>query len=189
MAELKELFSANRTNILVILFCVVVVWDKITAYKDKIVKRYGIRTNAADKTEMIHIHDEQINTFEKQLKSIADKINVLSQMIIELQGIVSKNYDENRKEHEDFRLERRKDQLSIIGDRLFQAYNFYKNRAEQAGKYEWSCVEKAGFYAIMDNYHENGGDTYSHSTIEPYMRQFKIYDPENMNPNDIYFDR
>lgn len=189
MNEIKELFSTNWQNLLIGLLCLLTLWDKLITYKDKIYKRYGIRTNATTEAEMIQTHDEQISTFGTQLTTINDKINVLTKAMVELQEIVSRNYDDNRKEHEEFREEKRKDQLSIIGDRLFQAYNYYKARAEREGCFEWTCVEKAGFYAIMDNYHANGGDTYSHSIIEPYMRQFKVLDPENFNPNDIYFDR
>lgn len=189
MNELKELLTSNWTNFFTIILCLFILWDKLTSFKDKVIKRYGIKTTEDTEAEMLHSHDAQINSLDAKLTCINDKINVMSQMIIELEKIVSKNYEDNRKEHENFRQEKRKDQLSIIGDRLFQAYNFYKKRAEQTGAYEWTCVEKSGFYTIMDNYHDNGGDTYSHSTIEPYMRQFIVIDPENANPNDIYFDR
>lgn len=189
MDELTQLWHADWVNFLFTVLCLFLLWDKLITIKDKICKRYGWKTKSDHETEMIQTHDEQIDNLETNLNTINNTINAVSDMIVELRQTVVSNYEDNKREHESFRLERQKDQVSLIGDKLFQAYAFYKSRAEHTGVFEWTCIEKAGFYSLMDNYHKNGGDTYSHSDIEPYMRQFQVTDPENANPNDIYFNR
>lgn len=137
----------------------------------------------------------KIDDIDKSLKISIDKINVLSQMIIDLSHQIEQNEVHNTNEHNTLREERRKDQLAAAYDRLAQAYRYYKNRAELpacqqfTGSKEWTCIEKMGFFMMLDNYHENGGDTYSHTVIEPYFQDWVVIDLENAHENDEYVGR
>lgn len=144
-------------------------------------------------------HDREniskIDDIGKSLKISIEKINVMSQMIIDLSHQIQHNEDENIREHQELKEHQRKDQLTAAYDRLAQAYRYYKNRADDpscqqfTGRKEWTCIEKTGFFMMLDNYHENGGDTYSHSVIEPYFQDWIIIDPENTHENDTYINR
>lgn len=148
------------------------------------------------KTKNRREHDreniDKIDTIDKSMQKSIDKINVLSQMLVDLSKQISENEAINQKEHEQFREERRKDQLAGAYNQLTQAYRYYKSRAEDPscsyyiGRKEWTCVERMGLFMMLDNYHDNGGDTYSHTVIEPYFQDWVIVDPENIHENDIY---
>lgn len=57
---------------------------------------------------------------------------------------------------------------------LYKAYYVYKNRAEESGKKEWTEIEYDGFWTMFRDYEKYDSNSFLHTQIEPYMRQFII---------------
>ena len=113
-----------------------------------------------------------IDSMNKSIKNINDKVDSLSNCINSIDNRV-KIIEEKQKADDERNV---KAQKARYKDRLYQAYAFYKNRAEKTGKKEWNSVEKDGFESMVKAYELYDGNSKVHTDVLPYMNGFKVVD-------------
>lgn len=113
-----------------------------------------------------------INSMDKSIKNINNKVDSLNNCIISIDKRVQTI--EKKQEADDKR--NVESQKARHKDRLYQAYAFYKKRAEQTGKKEWNSVEKDGFDSMVKAYELYDGNSKVHTDVLPYMSEFKVVD-------------
>lgn len=160
MVYIEKLLSMDLiqviTTVFILLLASVESFNAIT----KFLSCYGIETkwskHRKHEQDMLTKHDTQLNELSCDVRAVKDKINVLSQMMLEMQE--KSDASERAK----------------LKDRLTQAYRYYKENAEKTGEMTWSDLEDDAFWSMYDDYVNRGGNHYVRDTIEPYMREFKV---------------
>lgn len=102
---------------------------------------------------MLQSHEQKLNQVSADTKAINDKINVLSQMILDMQ-----NKADTSKRAE-------------LKDRISQSYRYYH------AKGQWNSMEKEAFDGLIRDYESHGGEnSFVHSVCEPESCTWEIVD-------------
>lgn len=177
MGYIESFINDLGGNILTI-FAAFLAIKEMLSIIDWITRRFGIQTKwsilANKEKEMLLQHDIQMKAIATDIKDIKitsaedakatrDKINVLSQMILELQQILDTM--------EDRRINARRETLK---QQLYNLYYKYRERAEQTGKMTLSKCEYDQFWTAFKEYESPplNGDGLIHSIVEVYMLGF-----------------
>lgn len=104
-------------------------------------------------SKMLQSHEQKLNQVSADTKAINDKINVLSQMILDMQ-----NKADTSKRAE-------------LKDRISQSYRYYH------AKGQWNLMEKEAFDGLIRDYESHGGEnSFVHSVCEPESCTWEIVD-------------
>lgn len=174
---IEVLRSVNGATIFVLFLLVVMTFAFILKHRKdfcEMLNSWRAKKNYQETMEnMVKDNCEKISQFEYKLDQVIHTIDRLQDTIVE-------NDKVNRKEHEDFKEDARRRHLEDCKQSLYHAYRYYKNRAEQTGKMEWTNIEADGFWSLSSDYESCGGNGYFHKTIQPYMSQFIISEPDDL---------
>lgn len=157
MPYLEQLNNYGFGNIILLLICVIGAIEFIISLIDKLCSRLGLETKWSLKRQknerMIQNHEDQLNETSEQVKQIIDKINVLSQMMIEMQ---TRNDTQER---------------ARLKDRIAQSYRYYHE------KKKWTQMDKEAFEDLINSYELSGGsNSFVHSICEPESFTWEIID-------------
>lgn len=128
-----------------------------------IVSKFGITTQRkmaeeAQKQDIGELKDHAKRT-DENFDKITASISALQSSVDELSNCVNqmqKKNDEN--------------EIARIGDRLTQAYNFYRKRGS------WTQMEKWAFDNMVKQYKASGGDSWIDEVACPASREWEIVD-------------
>lgn len=163
----------NWFNVIVIVICIIALFNKVIDELKVFKKDLGIKTNSDTVKEenkkdhdMLIKHEDMINKEFKMLNdNIMDAINELNKKIDIL--------DKRQKKSE---LKQEATTRAQLKESLYQSYKYYKSRADRTGKKEWTKIESDGFWSLFKDYDNNHGNGYCHEKIEPYMLEFTEVD-------------
>lgn len=130
---------------------------------DWIISRFGIiskRRLAQEKLEkdVDELKDHTKKT-DENIEKLMGAVNEMKECIYDLSNKVNdmqKKNDEN--------------EVARIGDRLTQAYNFYRKRGS------WTNMEKWAFDNMVKQYKSSGGDSWIDEVAVPASRGWEIVD-------------
>jgi len=160
MDSIKFLFTEiGVINATVTIFAAIFAFQSIINLIDWFCAKIGIETKwslkSKQETEMIKAHEEILNKIDKDVRGTNDKLNVLSQMMIEMQ----KKSDASER--------------ARLKDRIAQAYRIFHERGS------WTDMEKETFEDLIHDYEQHGGEnSFIHSICEPESYTWKIIKEE-----------
>lgn len=157
MSYIEQLTNYGFGNILLLLVCVIGAIEFVTSLADKICSRFGLETKWSlkrqKKDRMIQNHEKQLNETSEQVKKIIDKVNIVSQMMVEMQ---TRNDAQER---------------ARLKDRIAQSYRYYHE------KKQWTQMDKEAFEDLIKSYELSGGNnSFVHSICEPESCTWTIID-------------
>lgn len=104
-------------------------------------------------SKMIKAHEEILNQIVIDVQETNDKLNVLSQMIVE----IHKKSDASER--------------ARLKDRIGQAYRIYHEQGF------WTAMEKEAFEDLIHDYEQHGGkNSFIHSICEPESFTWNMHD-------------
>lgn len=163
----------------------------------KLLSKFGITTarqrDHKKNIELLNNHNEQIQDLKEITKNTADTLNKIIPIINKMNEnlslldtkvdnmgnnitSMSKRVETIEKKQEEDDKRNVESQKARHKDSLYQAYAFYKNRAEETGRKEWNSVEKDGFDSMLAAYELYDGNSKVHTDVVPYMEEFKVVD-------------
>ena len=140
-------------SVFILLFATKEIWTILNWFLD----RLGIQTrwSLQKKTDsdMLMRHEEKMNTISSEVLITKDKVNVLSQMILDMQNKSDAT------------------ERARLKDRIAQAYRYYHD------KEEWNKMEKEAFEDLIKDYEVHGGkNSFVHTICEPELCTWKLVD-------------
>ena len=114
---------------------------------------------------IINKMNENLSLLDTKVDNMGNNITSMSKRV----ETIEKKQEEDDKRNVESQKARHKDSL-------YQAYAFYKNRAEETGRKEWNSVEKDGFDSMLAAYELYDGNSKVHTDVVPYMEEFKVVD-------------
>lgn len=174
--QFEWLKDIDFLDLIIKVICIVIVVFFLVEFKDRFISKYGINTQRQREqkknSDIIQKTNEDlaaviqsVNTLEKSIDSINTSLERLTVDIIYV-----------KQTQDDMQEKNRQSKQVEYKDQLYQAYMFYKERAESTGRKEWSKIEYDGFWSMFNDYESYGGNGYVHKIVEPYMREFVIKD-------------
>jgi len=165
MNEIKYLLAEVEWSVfLIIIISGLVAFQYLTNNFDWFNKRFGFKSRKAREREkesnMIVEHEAKIAELDKKFKdlldmdkTIKDKINVISQMILESE----KKSDAAAR--------------ARLKDRIGQAYRYYHERGS------WNRMERDAFKDLIEDYEAHGGEnSFVHEICEKEYPTWKLID-------------
>jgi len=156
MNSIKYLLSeVGVLNATITIFAAIFAFQSVINLIDWFCAKMGIETRWSLKnkqeSQMINAHEETLNKIVNDVRGTNEKLNVLSQMMIEMQ----KKSDASER--------------ARLKDRIGQAYRNYHERGS------WSEMEKESFEGLIYDYEQHGGEnSFIHSICEPESYTWKI---------------
>lgn len=156
MDSIKYLFTeVGILNATITIFAAIFALQSIVNLTDWFCTKIGIETKWSLKnkkeTAMINAHEETLNQIVKDVRGTNDKLNVLSQMMIE----INKKTDASER--------------ARLKDRIAQSYRIYHERGS------WTAMEKEAFEDLIKDYEQHGGEnSFVHSVCELESCMWKI---------------
>lgn len=156
MDSIKFLFTeVGILNATVTIFAAIFAMQSAINLIDWFCTKIGIETKWSLKhkqeSEMIKAHEDVLNKIVKDVRVTNDKLNVLSQMIIEMQNKADAS------------------ERARLKDRIAQAYRTYHERGS------WTEMEKDTFEDLMKDYELHGGkNSFIHSICEPESYTWQV---------------
>lgn len=163
MNDIENLLGMDWRNGILFIAAVVIVAVFIIQKFDWIIERFGIQSKRQlaeqkqdkDINELKeHAHKTNGN-FEKicvSIDEIQNTMKVISDKVDNLQNRINEN------------------DIATIGDRITQAYNFYRKRGT------WTQIEKWAFDNMINQYKSSGGDGWIDEVVYPRSREWEIVD-------------
>lgn len=198
--DVSWIFNVSPKEIVSVIFLFVllfIVGKIIYNWYEKIINKFGITTKKQreklkskecinENRESIKHLNELNNKTVETMTSLIPMVNNINESVSKLNTTVNilgenfNKFDERlsgvERQQENQEEINRKSTMANHKDRLYQAYRYYKSRAEKEGKREWTTIEKDGFDSLMDDYANNGGNSHVHNDVAPYMDEFIVND-------------
>lgn len=137
MNTIKELLNLITVDAVFFGFVVLFALKEVITLFSWFCDTFGIQTKWTSRRkaeqEMLDSHEQRLGLISSDVKATKDKINVISQMLIEMQ---SKNDATER---------------AKLKDRISQSYRYYH------AKGEWNEMEKEAFDDLIEDYEAHGG--------------------------------
>ncbi len=167
MSDLNMLLEMDWKNGILFIAAIVVVAVWAIQKWEFICEKFGIKTKRSlreeeerQDIETLKQHakktDENIDKIMGSITELKETVNRVSSQIIELKDKV----DENER--------------SKTGDRLTQAYNYYR----KLGK--WTQIQKWAFDAMVASYKNANGDGWIDDVVIPTSKTWEIVDENEM---------
>lgn len=162
-----EMLLSNWQNVIITICALLFACQIIIKAYTEVRGFFGLETKQSlRRIKDQHLLDEHENKMNiiisgnaqnsKDIKVTNDKINVLSQMILDMQ------------EKSDI------SERAQLKDRLTQIYRYHKEKVENGNKKEWGELEADAFWDMYSDYVERGGNHFIKTVVEPYMRDFRV---------------
>ena len=148
MNALQTLFDTWTPNFVMSIFIILLAVKEIWTLFNWFLDTFGIHTKwyskrTADKNMLLR-HEEKLNEISKEVITTKEKINVLSQMIIDMQNKTDAT------------------ERARLKDRISQAYRYYHEKGS------WNKMEKEAFDDLISDYEAHGGkNSFVHEICEP----------------------
>ena len=167
-SQLEWLKSIDILDLVIKVFCIVLVLFFVYEFGEKIINKFGLTTARQRETKK---YNEMLENTNTEIREFLDATSIVLQSIItEIANLKTKQEETERKNRESKKVQYK--------DRLYQSYRYYRDRAKTSGKKEWTKIEADGFWSMFEDYESYGGNGYVHEAVEPYMREFIIVDKE-----------
>lgn len=155
LGEIKTFLDFWSVDIIIAIFALLFALQSVVKLYDWICDRFGIQTKRAVRMQsdrdMLLRHEKQLNTISSDVHATKDKINVLSQMIIDMQNKADAT------------------ERARLKDRISQAYRYYHEKGY------WNRMEKEAFEDLIADYEAHGGqNSFVHSICEPESCTWKL---------------
>lgn len=155
MNTIKELLNLITVDTVFFGFVVLFALKEIITLFSWFCDTLGIQTKWTSRRkaeqEMLDSHEQRLDLISSDVKATKDKINVISQMLIEMQ---SKNDATER---------------AKLKDRVSQSYRYYH------AKGEWNEMEKESFRDLIADYEAHGGtNSFVHDICLPESYTWKL---------------
>ena len=159
---LKEL-TVDR---LVYFFVLLMAIRKVVDVSDWAMQRFGIKTKWSEarhaNEELVHKHEEQIDSQASCLHKLAKKVDHLCDVIEEMKA---ENAEQDRKNVETL--------SANLKDRIGQSYRYYHKRGY------WNEMEREAFNSLIHQYEELGNEnSFVHTICEPESLTWEIKDED-----------
>lgn len=157
MNEIKTFLELWSGNIVLFMFVTLFAFQNIVKLFDWICERFGFESKRslrikADK-DMLLCHEKTLASISTEVHTTKDKINVLSQMIIDMQNKTDAT------------------ERARLKDRISQAYRYYHEKGH------WNRMEKEAFEDLIKDYEAHGGkNSFVHSICEPESCTWELID-------------
>ncbi len=163
MSDLSTLLEFDWRNGILFLAAIVIVAVFAIQKFDWIVERFGFKSRRQLAEEKQNRDIDELRNHAKKTDDNIDKI--LSH--VEKMGEQVNEISEQVK-----RLRERMDESdrSTLGDRLTQAYNFYRKSGQ------WTQIQKWAFDGMVKSYKQSGGDSWIDEVVVPTSRTWEIID-------------
>lgn len=180
MEQLNQVFQIDMRRFVIELFLIAIAFLSVDDVYNKLKSRFGITTKQdlerQEEHKEIKRHSQELDDirigltavreeseksdadFKESLKTINDKINVLSRMLVEMQ----ENEDKSKR-HE-------------LHDRIAQLYRYYHERyINNVPDGVWTEMEKEAFCGLIVDYENHGGkNSFVHTICQPECALWSI---------------
>lgn len=150
-------------NGLIFIAAIIIISVWVIAKFDFLCSRFGIKTKRMLRMEK---QEEDINELKKHEDRTDEKIDKLFESMDEMKGDIKEltNQVHNMQKKID------EADKSKIGDRITQAYNFYRKKGQ------WTQMESWAFYNMINAYKAAGGDSWIDEVALPVSKNWEIID-------------
>lgn len=157
MEEIRTFLELTSVNSIMYIILGVVAFRELCELFTWLFNFLGLENKWTKKrnteSKMLQNHEQKLNQVSVDIKAINDKINVLSQMLVEMQN----KADESKR--------------AELKDRISQSYRYYN------AKKQWNFMEKEAFDGLIRDYESHGGEnSFVHSVCEPESCTWEIVD-------------
>lgn len=157
MEEIKTFLELTSVNSIMYIILGIVAFRELYELFTWLFDFLGLENKWTKKrnieSKMLENHEQKLNQVSADIKTINDKINVLSQMILDMQN----KADESKR--------------AELKDRISQSYRYYN------AKKQWNLMEKEAFDGLIRDYESHGGEnSFVHSKCEPESCTWEIVD-------------
>mgnify|MGYP001150726039 CR=1 FL=1 len=155
MNTIEKLLNTVSVDTILFLFVALFAAREIIMLISWFCDTFGIQTKWTSRRkaekEMLDNHERRLDSISTDVKATKDKLNVVSQMLVEMQ---SKNDASER---------------AKLKDRISQSYRYYHERGK------WNVMEKEAFKDLVDDYEAHGGtNSFVHEICVPESYTWKI---------------
>ena len=163
MNDIINLMGMDWKNGVLFIAAVIIVAVFVIQKTDWIVERFGLTS----KRQLAETkQDKDINELKEHARKTDENFEKICASIDEIQNtmkVISNKVDnlQNRINEND---------IATIGDRITQAYNFYRKRGT------WTQIEKWAFDNMINQYKSSGGDGWIDEVVYPRSREWEIVD-------------
>lgn len=155
MNVVKELLNTISADTVFFWFVALFAIKEIFTLFSWFCDTFGIQTKWTSRRkaeqEMLESHEQRLGLISSDIRATKDKINVISQMLIDMQ---TKNDATER---------------AKLKDRISQSYRYYH------AKGEWNEMEKESFRDLISDYEAHGGtNSFVHEICLPESYTWKL---------------
>lgn len=163
MSDIIHLMEMDWKNGVLFVAAIIIVVVFILQKTDWLIEKLGIKSRRQIAEEKQDRDIKELSDHAKKSDENFEKICVSIDEIQNTMKVISDKVDnlQNRINEND---------IATIGDRITQAYNFYRKRGT------WTQIEKWAFDNMINQYRSSGGDGWIDEVVYPRSREWEIVD-------------